>query len=84
MLNPSTDEQTNDRTSTRCIGFISRWGHGGLVVINLYALRSTNPAGLWPATDPIGSENDRHIESALLTAQANDWPVVACTPIQTG
>ena len=42
MLNPSTaDEPINDRTITRCIGFTSRWGHSGLVVINLYALRST-------------------------------------------
>jgi len=78
MLNPSTaDESIDDRTITRCIGFTSRWGYSGLIVINLCALRSTNPLGLRSAKDPIGPENDCHIQFALLAAGANDWPVIA-------
>lgn len=62
-LNPSTaDETQDDPTIRRCIGFARRWGHGRLVMLNLYAWRSTDPRGLWaPGVEPIGRDNDRHI-----------------------
>jgi len=59
-LNPSTaDETHDDPTIRRCVGFAHRWGFGGIVMLNLFAFRSTDPAGLNTASDPVGPENDR-------------------------
>lgn len=67
MLNPSTADATlNDPTITRCIGLARREGFGRLVVGNMYALRSTDPKGLWRVADPVGPENDYHIKAMLL------------------
>lgn len=47
-LNPSTaDEKENDPTITREIDFAQRWGHSGLLKVNLFAYRSTDPDALW-------------------------------------
>ncbi|GAS94388.1 uncharacterized protein RMCC_1354 [Mycolicibacterium canariasense] len=62
MLNPSTaDASTDDPTIRRCIAFAKAWGFGGITVINLYALRATDPKQLWQHPDPIGPENDAEI-----------------------
>ena len=43
MLNPSTaDEQFNDATIRRCIGFSKSWGFRELKVVNLISYRSKN------------------------------------------
>lgn len=58
-LNPSTaDDQIDDPTVRRCIGFAKSWGYGGLILVNLFAHRATNPSELTDAADPIGPEND--------------------------
>lgn len=58
MLNPSTaDADIDDPTIRRCMGFAQREKAGGIVVVNLYALRSTNPEVLWTHPDPIGPDN---------------------------
>jgi hypothetical protein len=58
-LNPSTaDAEQDDPTIRRCMGFAWAWGHGGLVMLNLFALRSTDPKGLRRAFDPVGPAND--------------------------
>ena len=63
MLNPSTaDENTDDPTIRRCIGFATAWGYSRLDVVNLFALRATDPAALLSASDPVGFDNDRYIE----------------------
>jgi len=65
LLNPSSaDEATNDPTIQRCERRARRWGFGGLIVTNLFALRATDPAGLRRVADPIGPENDAAILEA--------------------
>ena len=62
LLNPSiADEVTNDPTSVRCERRARRWGFGGLIVTNLFALCATDPAGLRRVADPTGPENDAAI-----------------------
>ncbi len=58
MLNPSTaDSEVDDPTIRRCMGFSKRAGYGGITVLNLYALRATNPRELLSHPDPEGPEN---------------------------
>ncbi|WP_083241995.1 DUF1643 domain-containing protein [Pseudomonas mosselii] len=65
-LNPSTaDEHEDDPTIRRCIGFAKSWECGGLIMINLFAFRSTDPKLLLTADDPVGPENNHHIKHAL-------------------
>ena len=62
-LNPSTaDENTDDRTVTRCINFAKTWGYGGLLIGNLFALRSTDSSKLYSEEDPVGPENDQYLQ----------------------
>lgn len=69
MLNPSTaDAHEDDKTIRRCIGYARRWGLGGLVVVNLYGYRSTNPDELWKVEDPVGPDNDHHLRAVLADA----------------
>ena len=65
MLNPSTaDAVEDDRTIRRCVTFAIRQGCGSLVVVNLFALRATDPKELKGLRDPVGPANDRHIKEA--------------------
>jgi len=66
MLNPSTaDEFKNDPTIERQERRARAMGYGGLIILNIFALRSTNPRGLLEVADPVGPLNDRCI--ALFT-----------------
>lgn len=62
MLNPSTgDAFRNDATLIRVIRRSYALGYDRVVVLNLYALRSTNPRALRTDPDPVGPENDEAI-----------------------
>ena len=59
MLNPSTaDADTDDPTIRRCTGFARREGCGAICVVNLFALRATDPRELRTSPDPVGPDND--------------------------
>lgn len=59
MMNPSTaDAFQLDATLRRCKGFSELWGAGGILVLNMFALRSTDPKPLAAHPDPVGPDND--------------------------
>lgn len=61
MLNPSTADGTkDDPTIRRCVGFAKTYGMGSIRVLNLYALRATDPAELAKVSleERVGPEND--------------------------
>lgn len=69
MLNPSTaDELKDDPTIRRCRGYSRDWGFDGTVIANAFALRDTNPEGLYQVADPVGPDNDRYILQAASLA----------------
>jgi hypothetical protein len=66
MLNPSTaDASKDDRTIGRCKKFAAREGCGGLTVVNLFALRATDPEELRTHPDPVGPHNAAYIGATL-------------------
>jgi hypothetical protein len=74
-LNPSTaDEYEDDPTIRRCIGFAKSWGMGGVVMLNLFGFRATEPRVMMAAAYPVGEDNDRHIFEQSSRAEF----VIAC------
>lgn len=70
-LNPSTFLTTKpDHTSRKWRGFATRWGFGGYIAVNGFALRARDPRDLVDSMEAgigiIGPENDRWIGEALI------------------
>jgi hypothetical protein len=66
LLNPSTaDEERNDPTIRRCIGFAQTWKFGSVEVVNLFAYRATDARMLLKIDDPVGEENNRFLIMAV-------------------
>lgn len=66
MLNPSSAGCLNDDPTIRkCIGFANRHGCGGIEVVNLFGLVSTDPKGLLKVEDPVGPCNDTALRWAM-------------------
>ena len=75
MLNPSTaDAEKDDATIRRCLGFTEQFGMGELVVVNLFAFRTTFPKELAGVADPVGPENE---EFVLHELKSSDLVIVA-------
>ncbi len=80
MLNPSrADGDTNDPTLRKCMGFATRWGYSYIEVVNLFALRATDPQALGghpvrlgavacASHTIVGPKNDAYIIAALQRA----------------
>lgn len=65
MLNPSTaTEYKSDPTVRRCEGYARKWGYRRLIVLNIFALRSTNPKKLYRHKDPVGRANNYFIQNS--------------------
>ncbi len=73
MLNPSTaDALVDDPTIRRCIGFAKDWGYGRLVVINLFAYRTSQPSVLKYVTAPVGALNGYFWRKVLRDPSVDD------------
>lgn len=65
-LNPSTaDADLDDPTIVREVNFAKGWGCGGLVKVNLFAFRATDPDDMRRVEEPVGPENVWAIEDVL-------------------
>ena len=65
-LNPSTANATlDDPTLRRCIDYAHRWGYGSVYIANLFAFRTTSPARLRHAVDPVGYRNNMWIRRLI-------------------
>jgi len=69
--NPSTSDEGSrtDPTTKRLLSFASAWGLGGLLLLNCYALCSTDPKALRASVkrgeSPIGPDNDATLRRLL-------------------
>jgi hypothetical protein len=69
LLNPSTaDAETDDRTVTRCVKYAAGMGFGRLTLVNLFAVRSSDPSDIDAHPEPVGPENDAHIAAVCAAA----------------
>lgn len=66
MLNPVTGDTDGKKRPTldRAVARSKEWKAHGIVVVNLFAYRGTNPAVLNSVADPIGPANDHVLQLA--------------------
>ena len=77
-LNPSTaDENSPDPTVRRCIAYSKAWGHGGLIMLNLFAWRATEPRDMKARDDPVGPDNDWWLRDQVSSVNAKSGGVIA-------
>lgn len=78
MMNPSTaDHRKNDPTIMKVIRYSQRWGYGGIIVLNLYAYRTSNPDDLPSCPrERKGHRNNWWFRVIFKYAKARSLPVV--------
>lgn len=77
MLNPSTaDAEDDDPTIRRCVGFARSWNCAELLVVNLFAVRGSDPTVIPQSSDPVGPGNRWHVVNAAKLAVTTGGPVV--------
>lgn len=77
-LNPSTaDEELDDPTIRRCIGFARDLGYGGLIMANVFPYRSTDPKKLPPAVEQPMKANQNYILEAAAGLSTHGGIIVA-------
>lgn len=66
-LNPSTaDADNDDPTVRKCIMYAKQWNYDGLILLNLFAYRATDPQKLFDFMgDPVGDRNDLIIQNII-------------------
>lgn len=78
-VNPSTaDAEKDDATIRKDMGFAARLGWRRIIKGNKFACRATDVRELRKARDPIGPENDAHLERIMQDA---DLVVAAWGPL---
>lgn len=66
MLNPSTaDHRCDDRTISGLVSRARLLGYGGILVVNCFAYRATEPRDMMRHPAPIGARNDEAVRHAM-------------------
>ncbi len=72
MLNPSTaDGNQDDNTIRRCVNYSKSLNYGKMMVVNLFAYRTSKPADLYnlpEGVDPIGERNNQILANNIADA----------------
>lgn len=78
MMNPSTaDWRKNDPTICKVMRYAARWGYGGILVLNIYAYRTSRPENLPKSMrKAVGYRNDWWINTVFKFAVEKDIPVI--------
>jgi len=78
MMNPSTADHTkDDPTILKVIRYSTKWGHGSVLVLNIYAFRSSKPENLPQVISrAVGRLNDWWIKTIFTYAVKKKIPVI--------
>lgn len=74
-LNPSTaNAELDDPAIRRCIGFAKSWGYSGIIMLNLFSYRATDPKQLAKVDKKVGPDGDYWLQRFANT----DHDVIYC------
>ena len=80
MMNPSTaDHRKNDATISKIIRYAIRWGYGGVLVLNIYAIRSRDQSKI---KGRVGSRNDWWLSTVFSFAKRKRIKIVCAWGIK--
>lgn len=76
LLNPSIAGAVKDDNTVKLLmSYAHSLGYGGIIIVNLWALVSTDPSALKTHPNPVGQLNDQCVRAAFAEAQGD---VVLC------